>query len=364
MNARERFHRIMSYQPVDRLPVMVIDPYESATVDRWRTEGLPENVSPTDFLNMDTPPDFSVNFGPIPAFERRILWESDTEYVERDGMGCTVRHRKEAPAMYYGHIDHPVKSADDWRRYKERLSATTPGRIHPELPRAIEAVNGSQTPVGLHLYPFFFRFGFYLMGMERFLTAFYDTPDLMHEIFETYGRFMLDVIRPLLGKARLDFVHFSEDLAYRNGPHISPAIYRDFWLPHQEPLMRAVTEAGVPIVSMYTSGNCEALLGMLLENGFNCTWPCERNAGMDPIKLRKTFGRDLRMVGGIGHTCLAAGREDIDREIDRLLPLIDEGGFIPVVDDMPPPEVPFANYRYCTERLAALRLGGPPDPPK
>jgi len=59
--------------------------------------------------------------------------------------------------------------------------------------------------------------------------------------------------------------------------------------------------------------------------------------------------------GPVGHTCLAGGRDAIRREIDRLLPLIHEGGFIPAVDDMVPPEIPFENYRYCIERLRAIR---------
>ena len=51
-----------------------------------------------------------------------------------------------------------------------------------------------------------------------------------------------------------------------------------------------------------------------------------------------------------------ARQKAIDEEIDRLIPLIQEGGFIPLVDDMVPPEVPFENYKYAIEKLRKIRI--------
>ena len=39
MNARERFHAVMAYQPVDRLPVLYFGTWPETKV-RWRQEGL------------------------------------------------------------------------------------------------------------------------------------------------------------------------------------------------------------------------------------------------------------------------------------------------------------------------------------
>lgn len=355
MNARESFQAIVSYRPADRIPLMVIDPYESLTVDRWHGEGVPDGVWPATLLNMDTSPSVHINLGPLPAFEKRRLSENSREYLETDELGCTVRRIREAPAMYYGFLDHPVKTADDWKRYKERLNPASPGRLHPQPDKFVALANAATAPVGLNLYPWFFRYGFYLMGMERFLIAFYDEPDLIHDIFEHIARIAMATLKPVLKDARIDWACYSEDLAFRNGPHISPDLYREFWLPHQNPVTRMLHDAGIPIISLYTSGNCEALLPLALANGINCTWPCERNADMDPIALRRKFGRDLRLVGGVGHTCLTGGPAAIDAEVQRLIPLAKEGGFIPMLDDMIPPEVPYENYRYCVESLRAIR---------
>ena len=79
-------------------------------------------------------------------------------------------------------------------------------------------------------------------------------------------------------------------------------------------------------------------------------------AGMDPVMLRKRFGRELRLGGGIAKEALIAGPDAIDREIERLMPVIRDGGFIPAVDDCPPPEVPLKTFAYYVEALRKICL--------
>ena len=40
MTNRQRFQALMSYAPVDRIPVLVMEPWEDDTLARWRKEGL------------------------------------------------------------------------------------------------------------------------------------------------------------------------------------------------------------------------------------------------------------------------------------------------------------------------------------
>jgi uroporphyrinogen decarboxylase len=359
MNAREQFQRLMNYQPVDRIPVLAIENYhEPSAVERWRKEGLPEGKSAPEYLGMDTIRWIPVHMGPAPAFERRTLEENATEFVEQDYMGCIVRRKKEAPAMYYGYIEHPVKTRQDWERYKQRFDPRSPDRWPPDWKKTLTEIETSGMPVGLHLFPYFFRLGFYSMGMERFLTAFHEEPDLIHDMFSFWSDFAMELIRPVFesGTVRVDCFTFTEDMAYKNGPHVSPRIYEEFWLPHQTPLLRLAQAHSVPTVSFWSAGNLHALLPLLMKNGINCTWPVERGSGMDPAALRKKFGRGLRLGGGISKEAMVAGPSAIDREIAELLPLIKEGGFLPALDDVVPPETPLAHYQYYVRALRAIRL--------
>ncbi len=355
MTAREIFLRTMRYEPVERPLVIALEPYEQYGVDRWREQGLPAGQSPERALGMDRLELVPVSFSSLPDWETRVIAEDDEYITEVGWLGATIKRRKDAPGMYYGHVDHAVKTRQDWEECKWRFRAETEGRLPADLDALAAQLEASDQPVGLHVFPFFMRLGFYLMGMERFLTAFHEEPDLMHDMFGFWGEFVLETLRPLLGKVRLDFVTFAEDLAYTKAPHISPRVYEEFWLPYQDPIVEALHGAGVPMVCEWSAGNLEPLLPLMLDHGINCTWPLERQAGMDAYAVRSKYGRDLRLGGGFPKEALIAGPEAVDREIERLRPLMEEGGFVPALDDMVPPEVPWATYRHYVERMKSLR---------
>jgi len=356
MNARQRFQRIMQYQPVDCVPVLALEPYEVSGLERWHQEGLPSGQSPEQHLGMDTIQRVPIDFTPHPPFEPQILSETEDKLVETDSFGAVICRRKDAPMTYYGYIDHPVKDRDDWERHKERFSSGVYRLLRREPQDAISELSSSENPVVLDLFPFFFRLGFYLMGMNRFLTAFYDAPDLIHNMFAFWGGLVQQAIEPLLSQVTPDCVTFAEDLAYKNGPHISPRLYQEFWLPYQDPIIGQLRQHRVPIICMWSSGDLQPLLSLLMAHGFNCTWPVERTAGMDPIELRKRSGPELRLAGGFAKEALIAGPEAINREIARLMPLIKEGGYLPALDDMVPLEVPLDHYRYYVNALRSITL--------
>ena len=273
-------------------------------------------------------------------------------------MGTTVRRRREDPDLYAGHIDFPVKTREDWERYKERF-LFCPERIKVELnDETIKRYNESPNPVGLCLYPFFFRLGFYALGMEPFMTAFYDDPDLIHDMFSHWADLVCAVIQPVLEVVQIDCVLFAEDLAYRNGTHVSPDTYAEFWYPHQDKIVALAKQYNVPAICMWTAGDLNPLLPSMMEHGFNCTWPLEgyQNPGMDAAELRRRYGKKLLLGGNITKQALIEGPEAIDREIERLMPMIRGGGFIPALDDMVPREVPFCNYKHLIDKLKSIEL--------
>jgi uroporphyrinogen decarboxylase len=356
MNHRERFLRLMNYEPVDRLLVLAVEPYEVEAIQRWQQEGLPAGVDPVAFLGMARLAPISLSFGPLPPFPPEVVCEDDIYIVERSDMGALVRRRKDHPTMFYGHIDHPIKTRGDWEVYKLRFDAASPGRLPGDPTAWLPRLRNSPDPVSLNLFPFFFRFGFYSMGMERFLSAFHEEPDLIHDIFGHQSEFVMANLRRLLTQLVPDVVLFTEDLAGKNGPLISPRIYREFWRPYQDPVIRLLEEHGVRLICQWTAGQFERLIPDMLEDGFNCTWPLEVMAGMDALKLRARFGRPLRMAGNIAKEAVIAGPAEIDRAIERLMPLVAGGGFLPALDDMASPDMPFSHYRYMIERLQAIRL--------
>ena len=73
---------------------------------------------------------------------------------------------------------------------------------------------------------------------------------------------------------------------------------------------------------------------------------------MDYRSLRKEFGRELRLIGGIDLDALRENKEAIRREIEeKVPPLIAEGGYIPLADGRVRQDVPFENYVYYRRLL-------------
>ncbi len=93
-------------------------------------------------------------------------------------------------------------------------------------------------------------------------------------------------------------------------------------------------------------GDITPIVDIWIEAGFTCQFPIEVAAGTDPLALRARFGERVLLIGGVNKRALIAGKDAIDREMERLAPLVAQGGFIPHVDHRCPPDVTFENYHY------------------
>jgi uroporphyrinogen decarboxylase len=106
-----------------------------------------------------------------------------------------------------------------------------------------------------------------------------------------------------------------------------------------------------------TDGNPEPVLPLMMEAGVDAIWPMERAAEQDPLRLRKKFGRSLRLWGGVDKRELAKGPAAIDAHLRTLRPLLEEGGFIPTVDHTVPPDVSWASFQHYVGAKAKLLAG-------
>ena len=55
------------------------------------------------------------------------------------------------------------------------------------------------------------------------------------------------------------------------------------------------------------------------------------------------------MMGGVDKVVLKGSKDDIRRELLKLKPLVEEGGYIPHVDHRVQADVPYRNYLYYLE---------------
>jgi len=74
------------------------------------------------------------------------------------------------------------------------------------------------------------------------------------------------------------------------------------------------------------------------------------------MEFRRQFGKELRVFGGIDKKEIAKGPAAIDAEIRRRLPLMRDGGFIPLPDHLLIPSTSLDDYKYYLERMRELRF--------
>ena len=64
---------------------------------------------------------------------------------------------------------------------------------------------------------------------------------------------------------------------------------------------------------------------------------------MDVTKVRQEYP-DLVIAGGINKKEVAKGGKAMQNEIDRIIPLVDKGGYIPELDHSIPPDISWPSF--------------------
>jgi len=198
------------------------------------------------------------------------------------------------------------------------------------------------------------------MGTEGVSYGWYDDPALMHDMMEFFADFTIEVSRPILEATDVEYFVLNEDFAMKSGPLLSPGTFRRFIYQPMRRLVEFMKTHGVRYVALDSDGNCEPLIPLLMDLGIDILWPLERAANMDPLRIRRQFGKSLRLWGGIDKRVLPNGPQAIEAHLRELAPLIEEGGFIPTIDHTVPPDVSlenFCHYMRIKRQLLEGRLG-------
>jgi len=79
------------------------------------------------------------------------------------------------------------------------------------------------------------------------------------------------------------------------------------------------------------------------------------NAGMDIVKVREKYPK-LKFIGAYNKLEIEKGKDAIDKEFNRILPVIRQGGYVPGADHQVTPSTSFENYKYYITRLKEVML--------
>jgi uroporphyrinogen decarboxylase len=136
---------------------------------------------------------------------------------------------------------------------------------------------------------------------------------------------------------------------------VNPAVFDAKVGPWYQRITTITRAAGLDLCSLDCDGMIDSLIPTWLTNGVNVMFPIEVGAWDASIApWREKYGRDLRGVGGMDKRVFAHGRAAVDREIERLRPLVALGGYIPCPDHRIPPDAEWDTVRYYCERMRTV----------
>jgi len=321
MTVRERFHAVMNFQSVDRLPMIEWAVWWKKTIERWHGEGLP--------LHMTDRYDLYRYFGLDVYYQDWIRpWKKECPEPSHHGAPIIRSHddyEKIKPFLYPRPVADPVR----WKQW------------------AAEQKRGDA--VIWITWNGFFSLPRWLMGIEPHLYAFYDEPELMHQINSDLAEWMLRVLEEICTYAAPDFMTFAEDLSYNHGPMLSKEHFHEFLAPYYRRIIPALQERGI-LTFIDSDGDVTEPAFWFEEIGFEGILPLERQAGVDVTRLRREHPR-MQFIGHFDKMTMTQGREAMRAEFERLSPVIKAGGFLPSVDHQTPPGVSLENYRIYLNLL-------------
>ena len=358
---RERFRRQMHFQTVDR-GVHWEFGYLQETIDRWHKEGLPAEItggegagSIESYFGVDPVAWAPTSTGLIPGFsgETKILKEGDGKRTIQSPDGTIAEVQTEGEATIPHYIKMAISNRDDWKRFKERLDPATPERVC-DWEKAGQELLRSDLPVWIGLGSYFGTPRNWI-GFENLAIMCYDDRELVEEIVETIANLQYDQLEKALHYIEPDYAGGWEDICFRNGPMISPQMFREIVGPHLKRVCDLLRAHGCDVIWTDCDGDVNPLIPVWLECGLNCMFPLEVQGGSDPVAIRKKYGKQILLRGGVNKHTLSKTKKDILDELKRLEPIVNEGGFIPGVDHRTPQDVSYENYKYyISEKLALL----------
>jgi uroporphyrinogen decarboxylase len=339
MTSKERVHRALRREPVDRVPIFMW--YHPQT--RRRLGKL-----------LDIPPEYVPQ---VMGDDIRQAWVSNNHPMEgivheRDGQSHV-----DDWGVAWTRIDgfnqisrYPLAHAGDEQILQYRFPYD---RVDPlvDLMQPVMRLAGDYF-VGCDVSPCVFEMYWRLRGMEKTLMEMVLNPGLTQEMMKRSTDFSIALSEAACRRFDLDWLWLGDDAGGQQSMLMSPAIWRDM----VKPLLKQNADVGKRhgiYVAFHSCGAIRPIIPDLIEIGINVLNPVQCNCpGMNPLELKKEFGQDLAFMGGVDtQGVLPNGTADQVRAATAQLRegmTTDGGGYILAASHTVPPETPdeniFARY--------------------
>ncbi|MBI9104203.1 MAG: hypothetical protein JEY99_17430 [Spirochaetales bacterium] len=380
MTQLENALAILNYENYESLPIVHFG-FWPETLLKWAEEG---HISFEDARNWSDCSDADIRigkklgfdfnwgqtFGPHyrldPPFEEKILEEDENgnmKVLNEDGV---IVMKKRNVVSIPTEVDHFFKGRKEWEEeFRVKLDYSETRYLNALVPagnRTLSLEDGGwdylrnteerERPLGLFagsLIGFLRDF----IGIVNLSYLMVDDPDLLIEIVQHVADLSYRTVKSILELgAKFEYMHFWEDICFKNGPLVNPSFFRDIIGPQYKRITDLAVKHGISIISVDCDGMIDHLLPHWLENGVNTMFPIEVGTWKASIApWREKYGREIRGVGGMDKTVFSRDIKAVESEVERLKALVDLGGYIPCPDHRIAPDASWDNVQYYCDLM-------------
>ncbi|MCL5071072.1 MAG: hypothetical protein M1308_09270 [Actinobacteria bacterium] len=383
MNSREKFISVMTMNDGNYISVEIPKVelgYWADVIRRWGKEGLkilsniPNDISDgaTIMANknihskMEKSGDLNVQpvFGldqyltkfPVdysPMFKNEVIYRTPTHIVYKDSYGVTNKNNINMTSLPM-EIDHPVKDWKSWNEYKQYYNEDTiKKRLPPNWENLVTRLKDRDFSIRLGgTNGGFLGFPRQIMGLTSYMMMLHDDPKLIHDICETFLKFLITYHGKITRDIEVDCILIWEDMAGKMGSLILPQYFKEFLTPRYKEIVSFARETGIDIVLTDSDGYVEDLLPLIVETGVTGMYPFERAAGNNMERIRENYPY-FQLMGGIDKRILFKDftKEKIDEELKIIKKILKKGRYIPHIDHSISMDCTWENFKYYRQKL-------------
>jgi uroporphyrinogen decarboxylase len=353
MTSRERVLKAIRHETPDRVPIDFggnqTGIHKNAYRNLTRNLGLPEGIEIMDAVQQLARPSermlerFHVDTRYIAAGPASS-WKGGIVKAKRDGRAWHdltdefgIRwSMPDDQSLYMDITLHPLAKATikDVREYAWP-KGDDPSRFAKLREQALEIRRNTPYAVVSGISGVIYEICWYLRGLEQWFSDLLTEPEFCEAMLDQTLKFWMDWFRLFLDEAGdvVDVIMIGDDLAGQAGPLFNPEIYRRLVKPGHKRLVQYIRTRTQAKIWYHTCGSCAAFIPDLIDNGIDILNPVQTSAShMDPVDLKRRFGRDLAFWGGgcDSQHILPRGtpsevEENVRRNLEAFMP---RGGYV------------------------------------
>ena len=319
---RERVRLALAHQTTDRIPMAMVcagfnpPPQKALEELLQRTRG----IGVAEYLR--------------PLIDIQHIWPAYVGPARAPGQDYwgVVRAPVSYGAGSYSEIAHyplgQVTSLDELSRYPWPTTDWFDYSVLPEIIARADADGGPHCMMALNCN--IFESAWYMRGFEQAFADMAEGSELFDAILQKVADFYLEHARRTLqaAKGRIDLIFTADDIGGQAGMLMSLDMWRQHIMPHHTRINRVIHEYGAKVI-YHTDGSVMPAVPGLLEMGIDILQALQFDAaGMDPVALKRDFGKRLCFEGGVSvqRTLPFGTPEEVREETRQRIAVLGKGG--------------------------------------